>query len=55
MLNFDFGVGMAFWLTIGSTILCVLYGALKWNQDKEEVAMEIDAWEDDENKINEEF
>lgn len=55
MGSFDFGVGMAFWLMVGSAILCVVYGALKWNKDKNEELIEVSSWEDAENKINEEF
>lgn len=29
----DFGVNLAFWLTILSTILCVWYGIKNWNND----------------------
>lgn len=55
MANFDFGVGMAFWLMIGSAILCIVYGALKWNSDKEVASTEMATWDNDEDKINEEF
>jgi len=36
MEYFDFGVSLAFWLTIISTLLCVYYGAVNWNKDGEE-------------------
>ena len=33
MQYFDFGVSLAFVLMILSTILSVIYGAVKWNKD----------------------
>jgi hypothetical protein len=33
MQYFDFGVGLAFVLMILSTILSVIYGAIRWNKD----------------------
>lgn len=35
MLGFgDFWVAAAYLLCIGSTLLCVVYGLLRWNQDE---------------------
>lgn len=51
---FDLGVGLAFWLTLASTVLCVGYGAWRWNKDGQEPndpAMQT--WEDEEDAINE--
>ena len=36
MGSFDFGVSLAFWLTIFSTLLCVYYGAVNWNKGSAE-------------------
>jgi hypothetical protein len=29
----DLGVTLAFLVTVGSTLLCVIYGLLRWNHD----------------------
>lgn len=55
MGSFDFGVGLAFWLMIASAVLCVVYGAMRWNKDKEEPILDTSSWENDEDKINEEL
>jgi hypothetical protein len=35
MLGFaDFWVALAYWLCLGSTLLCVIYGWWKWNEDE---------------------
>ena len=48
----DWGVSLAFVLTLGSTALCAVYGFLHWNTpDAQEEAAEIAeerAWEDEE-------
>jgi len=36
MFGSDFGVGLALWLTIASSILCIWYGATNWNKDGDE-------------------
>jgi hypothetical protein len=36
MEYFDFGVNLAFLLTIISTLLCVYYGAVNWNKGSED-------------------
>ncbi|MCK9257486.1 MAG: hypothetical protein M0P02_05375 [Sulfurospirillaceae bacterium] len=33
MGEFDFGVGLAFYLSIFSTFLCIVYGLLHWNKE----------------------
>lgn len=55
MGSFDFGVGMAFWLMNASALLCMVYGVIYWNKDKEEKALDTSSWNKDENKINEEL
>jgi hypothetical protein len=55
MGNLDLGVSLAFWLMVGSAVLCVVYGVLKWNQDKEEPVLNTASWDADEDKINEEL
>ncbi len=55
MGSFDLGVGMAFWLMIASALLCVVYGIVYWNKDKQEIALDTSSWENDEAKINEEL
>ncbi len=52
-MNFDLGVGVAFWLTIISTLVCVAYGAMLWNQGSEEQSPELPGWVESEQKINE--
>ncbi len=52
MENFDFGVGLAFWLMILSTVLCVVYGYLKWNKDGETMSNSQRHWAHDEDAIN---
>ena len=55
MGNFDFGVGLAFWLMNASAVLCIVYGVLYWNKDKQEKAIDMTKWNKDEDKINEEL
>lgn len=56
MGSFDFGVSLAFWLTIFSTLLCVYYGALNWNKGAEaEVDKTVEHWAQEEDKIDEEL
>lgn len=48
----DWGVGLAFVLTLCSTALCAVYGALNWNkpapaEEAREIAEE-EAWEQEE-------
>jgi hypothetical protein len=33
-MPFDFGVSLAFILTISSTLLCVWYGITHWNEEE---------------------
>jgi len=45
----DWGVSLAFMLTLASTALCAIYGLLNWNkpnQDEENIEIaEEEAWE----------
>ena len=53
-MNFDLGVGVAFWLTIISTLVCVVYGALCWNHGGDEKeSPELPGWVESEQQINE--
>jgi hypothetical protein len=52
VLGADFGVSLAFWLTIASSILCIWYGAVNWNQDAEgKVSKDAKKWAKVEDKI----
>ena len=51
MESFDFGVSLAFWLTIISAILCIVYGALNWNKEDKEDVRVLKKWAKDEDKI----
>ncbi|WP_294875017.1 MULTISPECIES: symporter small accessory protein [unclassified Sulfurospirillum] len=52
METFDLGVGSAFWLMNASTLLCVVYGVINWNKDKEEKVLNTKSWDKDEARIN---
>ena len=48
----DWGVSLAYLLTLGATMLCVIYGYLNWNkpgqeEENREIAEE-EAWEGEE-------
>ena len=49
----DFSVSLVFVLLILSAILCVVYGAMNWNNDGEEASLnkEADLWEKEEKTI----
>jgi hypothetical protein len=50
---FDVGVGLAFWLTLASTALCVGYGLWRWNKDGSEMQeVSTQKWDDEEDLIN---
>ncbi len=56
MEHFDFGVSMALWFTILSTVLCIYYGAVNWNKGSEDkVDTKVQEWADLEDKIDEEL
>jgi hypothetical protein len=56
MESFDFGVSLAFWLTILSTLLCIYYGVVNWNKGAEEEADKaVEKWAIEEDKIDEEL
>ncbi|MDN5376798.1 MAG: hypothetical protein PWQ42_94 [Sulfurospirillum sp.] len=55
MGSFDFGVSLAFWLTIFSTLLCVYYGAVNWNKGSAEKEKNVEHWAQEEDKIDEEL
>lgn len=52
MGTFDLGVGAAFWLMNASALLCVIYGIMYWNKDKDEKMLERKSWDKNEAKIN---
>ncbi|WP_419770321.1 MAG: symporter small accessory protein [Candidatus Marinarcus sp.] len=41
MEQFDFGINLAFWFSILSTLLCIYYGAVNWNKENEENSLSI--------------
>jgi hypothetical protein len=50
----DWGVSLAYWLTLGSAALCAIYGFLNWNlpvpvEEAKEIAEE-EVWEKNESK-----
>lgn len=51
MEHFDFGVWLAFWLSIISAFVCIVYGALNWNKEDKENIRDIKKWAKDEDKI----
>ncbi|WP_197051073.1 MULTISPECIES: symporter small accessory protein [Sulfurospirillum] len=51
MNTFDLGIGAAFWLMNASALLCVIYGVINWNKDKEEKVLNTKSWEKDEAKM----
>ncbi len=56
MGSFDFGVSLAFWLTIISALLCIYYGVVNWNKGNEEkVDKTAEDWAKEEDKIDEEL
>ncbi len=55
MGSFDLGVGMAFWLMNASAVLCLVYGTIYWNKDKQEKPINMTKWNKDEDKINKEL
>ena len=55
MGTFDLGVGSAVWLMNASALLCVIYGVINWDKDKEEKVPERKTWDRNEAKINEDL
>jgi len=55
MASFDFGVGLAFWLMIGSTILSAIYGIINWNKDGDCDLKSAQKWAKEEKEIEKEF
>jgi len=56
MESFDFGVSLAFWLTIAGTLLCIYYGSVNWNKGAEEkIGKDVEHWAQEEDKIDEEL
>ncbi len=51
MTYFDTGINLAFWLTIISTLLCVVYGVLYWNKDAHCEITNVKEWEKEEAKM----
>jgi len=44
MEAFDSGVNLAFWLTLLSTVLCVVYGVYHWNDRSEKRTKHQRTW-----------
>jgi len=56
MSHFDLGVSLAFWLTIASALLCVVYGIINWNKgDEESNEILLRKWAEEEREIEEEL
>jgi hypothetical protein len=56
MENFDLRVNLAFWLTILSTLLCIVYGIINWNKgDEESNDILLKKWAKEEKELNEEL
>ena len=54
MSHFDTGVSLAFWLTVASALLCVVYGILNWNRgDEESNDVLLAKWAKEEKEIEE--
>jgi cytochrome b subunit of formate dehydrogenase len=54
MSHFDTGVSLAFWLTILSALLCVVYGIINWNKgDEESNEALLEKWAKEEKEIEE--
>ena len=51
----DGAVALAYWLCIGSTVLCVIYGLITWNMGQEEARDEDVRWAKEEEKVEEEL
>lgn len=52
METFDFGISLAFVLTLASALLCVVYGAFNWQAKNEEKSLGVKAWAKTEDTIN---
>jgi len=56
MESFDFGVSLAFWLTVAGAVLCIYYGAVNWNKGTEEkIDKNVEHWAQEEDKIDKEL
>jgi preprotein translocase subunit SecG len=56
MENFDLRVNLAFWLTILSTLLCIVYGIINSNKgDEESNDILLKKWAKEEKELNEEL
>ncbi len=52
MESFDFGVSLAFWLTIAGAVLCIYYGILNWNKgEQKKISENVEHWAQEEDKI----
>lgn len=52
MEQFSFGISLAFWLTILSTLICIIYGAVNWNKGYNNVKQKsVEHWAQEEEKI----
>ncbi len=52
----DASVTLAFILCLASAALCVVYGAMKWNSDGQELSGEEDrSWVEEEKKLEQEL
>ncbi len=53
MAGADFGVNLAFYLTIFGTILCIVYGVMNWNKGSNDSSKGVKNWAKTEDKIDE--
>ncbi len=51
MEYFDLGVNLAFWLTIVSALLCIIYGGINWNKQDRENASQQKKWTKDDDAM----
>ncbi len=51
----DFWVFLAYALCLASALICVVYGALKWNQNGDTITPEDVMWAREEDHISEEM
>jgi hypothetical protein len=51
----DGWVAAAYWLCLASSVLCIVYGALKWNSGAEDAGEDDRHWAEEETKIKEDL
>ncbi len=51
----SFGVGLAYSLSIISTVMCVVYGIINWNKGSDEIQPDDIDWAKEEEQIEEQL